>query len=509
MRQHRDFHSRSMARQSLATAHQAWPGKHITGSRAVPLRAVVAFAWVAMLALGVGCGGTQKADEELAERETTTQPAAEQTPREDEQQPDQPAESAADRSAREEAEAEARAERRRAALEDAVARAREGEFASAQTDLSQLLDDPELGPHAAYNLGVIAYYKGEEQTARRYFDRALELDPAFGPAASAIVRNYLRAGNESAARQFVREQLVKSDNSPAIMAVQLLIPLRNKNYEQVIAQAREIFMQDPSNLDAHYALALANMGLERYELAKYILQQGLTRDPNRVELKFALARLAMIENNTVRAKNLLNEVLAEAPFHPEANNNLGVINIQTSNYEEAVDNLERATRSAPWFADAWLNLGDAYKHLRRYQDAREAFQRASRANTSMAEPYFNLGILYMDVPDFERLDRIGRMETALDYFTQYRQLAGTLPPDHRVFEYIREAEQIIETQRQLDQQPPTPAPAAEPESSDDGFGDFFEEEGGDSSAPSDEGGQDEGGQDDGSGDDGFGDFEWE
>lgn len=462
---------------------------------------------VLTLALGA-CSSSQKNDEQAREQaefdrqaaqaraaDTSGQSGSDRSSTESTPAVEEEAVDSAQAEAREQAQRDART----AALEDAVRRAREGEMDSAKTDLQQLLDDPELGPHAAFNLGVIAYYQGEERTARRDFEAALTKDPTFGPAASAIVREYLRTGNESAARQFMREQLVASDNAPSIMAVGLMIPLRNKQYEEVITRAREIFMMDPSNLDAHYALALANMGLERYELAKYILQQGLTRDPDRIELKFALSRLAMIEGNTVRARNLLVEVLEKAPNHPEANNNLGVINIQTSNIDEAIENLERATRSAPWFADAWLNLGDAYKQQRRYEDAKNAFIRSSRLNTSSGDPYFNLAILYMDVPDFDRLDRIGRMETALDYFAQYRDLAGNLPPDHRVFEYMREANQIIETQRQLDRDA-VAADAAAAEAAEraaSGVDDVPEDASGDETPDGD-----------GDSDDGFGDFEW-
>lgn len=461
----------------------------------------------ALLSIAVGaCSSAQTSDDGASERAAFERQADEARAADRAQaeasaesaEPDAEEEVVLD-SAQEEAREQAQRDSRTAALDDAVRRAREGQLDSAKTDLQQLLDDPELGPHAAFNLGVIAYYQGEERTARRDFEEALRKDPTFGPAASAIVREYLRTGEESAARQFIREQLVASDNAPSIMAVELMIPLRNGRYEEVITKAREIFMMDPSNLDAHYALALANMGLERYELAKYILQQGLTRDPNRIELKFALSRLAMIEGNTVRARNLLVEVLEKAPNHPEANNNLGVINIQTSNFDDAAANLERATRSAPWFADAWLNLGDAYKQQRRYEDAKNAFVRSSRLDTTSGDPYFNLGILYMDVPDFDRLDRIGRMETALDYFAQYRDLAGSLAPDHRVFEYMREAEQIIETQRQLDRdavQAESAAAAAEERAATEV--DDATEDGGDAGTPDDATGEDEG----------FGDFEW-
>ena len=361
----------------------------------------------------------------------------------------------------ERARAEADRERRREAIVSAATRARRGDRASARTDLQQMLRDPEFGAYAAYNLGVIAAYEGQADQAQDYYRQALERDPGFGPAVVALVRGRLVEGDVAGAEQLVATQLRASNNAAGVRAAGLLVTLARERYEQVITDTRAIMTSQPENLDAHYALAMANLGLGRHELATYILQRGLGREAQRPDLYFGLARVALDRGQDQQARMYLTRALDVEPNHLEARVNLALLNLRARNFEEAARLLEGVTSLAPRYQEAWLALGNAYKGLQRFDEARQTFERAARLNDRYADPWFNLGLLYLDVDEFEGLDRIPRMERAIAMFTEFRNRAGgTVGADHPVHRHIADATQAIETQRELDARPTFTEPAA-------------------------------------------------
>ena len=308
-----------------------------------------------------------------------------------------------------------------------MARARDGDFASARTDLQQLLNEDEVAAHAAYALGVIAFYEGQEDLALDYFDNAMEIDPLLTDALAATVRVHLRNQDISSARAVIERQEGRSESAPEVRAVDLYVQLYEGRYEQVITGGRSILLEDDDNLDVHYTMAMANFYLGRVELAEYILQSGLDRDPDRPDFYFALAQFQLSQDNIPGAQNFLNRALEIDPNHPEAYNNLGVLQLQSRNYDGAASSFEQATNRAPEYEEAWLNLGNAYKGLGRIDEAQQAFERALQISPDYADPYFNLGVLYMDV-EIGELPRIDRCNQAIDFFNNYRDRAGTLPP---------------------------------------------------------------------------------
>ena len=161
------------------------------------------------------------------------------------------------------------------ALRDAVERARDGDLGSARLDLQQLISEEEVRARAAYALGVIAFYDGQESQARDYFETAMEADPSLGEPLVASIRLDLRDGDVAGARSTLNRQLSRSENAPAVRAAGLYLDLYSGAYESVIDGARAVLLDDEANLDAHYTMAIANLRLGRLELAEYYPQRRL------------------------------------------------------------------------------------------------------------------------------------------------------------------------------------------------------------------------------------------
>lgn len=404
-------------------------------------------------ALQVGCGATQEPTQESVlapSAESSLQQAARSSGPVSETLTDIPVE--ADAPAAVEAPSGATtpvasSDAARDRLEAAVAAAAEGDRASAQRAFQALENHEVYGPYARYNLGVLAYERGEREQARRHFHAALTQNPGFGPAATALVRESLVAGKTQEAEQFVRAQLAASDNAAGIRGAALFIKLAAKDHAGVIRDTRSVLIDEPTNIDAHYALAMANLELGRVELADYILNQALRRDALRADIYYGLGRVALSRGREEDARRQWEKALELSPNYPEANVDLASLQLKKLEYAQVVAALETVTRHVPEYVPAWVNLGSGLKGIGKAEEAKAAFLRALELDPKNAAAAFNLGILYLDVSGFESLDQLPRMEEALKWFSTYRGLAGTISdsdPVNAYEEFVRDEIQMQE-----------------------------------------------------------------
>ncbi len=336
-------------------------------------------------------------------------------------------------------------------MEEAVDRARRGNFEIAKVELLQLLREDQVAAYAAYNLGVIAYYEGQTGQALEYYEVALEQDPTFAPPLLATVRHHMAGGDTSVARDLVRRQLQNSENAPTVQGVELYLTLADGRYEQVIQDGRQVLIADAGNMDAHFTMAMAHYNLGRLELARYILEEGISRDEGRPDFYFALARIYLDRDEKIRARTYLERALEIDSSHPEASNNLGVLNLESRNFEAAEQLFRGAIERAPNYEEAWVNLGNALKGQQRYNEARDAYNRAMQMSPTYPAPYYNLGILFLDT-EMDGLGEADRIQRALEYFSDFRTRYGAgLPAEHPVNTYQSEAVARLEVIRELEQ----------------------------------------------------------
>lgn len=340
----------------------------------------------------------------------------------------------------------------RTRLDQALKDATQGGQKSAARELKSLTKDPEWGAYALYNLGVLAYQDGDVKKADDYIDQALQADPAFGAAAVAKVRQYLYSNDVAGARSFVQKQLAASGNAPGIRTADLYVALAQKDYQKVIRDTRAILIEDPANLDAYYALAMANLSLGRTELADYILKQANDREPNRADMLYGLGLVAMEVGDREEARRDFQKAVAINPSYPEAKVALSELQLRKMEYQAVVDALEPVTKDIPSYVDAWVNYGSGLKGTGKSADAKKAFEKALELDPRSEKATFNIGILYLDVADFEGLEYKERLNTALEWFNKYRALAGTISESDPVTAYENFIQQEVEMQEELERQ---------------------------------------------------------
>ncbi len=333
-------------------------------------------------------------------------------------------------------------------ISSALRAAENGNMEKAARKLDDLVDRPDGGFLAAFNLGVIHERQGlYEQAAKRYF-QSLQKNADFTPALENLVRLYLRGDQSADAESITRRMIDARPENLGHRSVLLQIDLARGRYEDVIQSAKQILRKDERHVGAMYAMAEANYALGRYELARSIVDTAVELRPGRAELYYTAGLIALKLDDKVTARTNFEKAIQVRPQYPEARNNLGVLYQEARDYNAAEEQFRQAIRNYPDFKEAYLNLGNAYKGNTKYKDAELAFKKAIGIDPNFADAYFNLGALYLD-GEVPGMDVITRLQKAIDAFNQYKSVSrGQLAKDDPVDKYIEEAKKSIEVERQ-------------------------------------------------------------
>jgi tetratricopeptide (TPR) repeat protein len=100
----------------------------------------------------------------------------------------------------------------------------------------------------------------------------------------------------------------------------------------------------------------------------------------------------------------------------------------------------------PGILAARVNLGNALKGEQKYAEADAVLRDALEQAPKSADVLYNLAILYLDgqIPGMEP---IARLERALAYFEQYRQVVPKAGANDPVDQYVAEAQKRIDVEK--------------------------------------------------------------
>ncbi len=332
-------------------------------------------------------------------------------------------------------------------LERLVERIRKGDSSEARDQLEQLAEHPEKGYLAAYNLGVLAEQKGKIRTAAKQYNRAIEKKTDFSPALGNLVRLYLREGRIDDADRVAQTYIDQASDNLDHKAVRLEVLLVRERYQDVIRRAKDILRRDQKNVQAMLAMATANYELDRLELARAVLERASELAPERADLYFQFGLIAMENDKRGRAIANFKRAIKARPRFAEAHNNLGLLYHEAGDYEAALERFKAALAVYPSFKKARLNLGNAYKRLGQPKEAQKQFEKLLEMDSDYADAHYNLGLLYMDTK-VAGMDKIPRLEKAIETFNEYKSVARRSRDDESVDKYISSARDKIKAEKQ-------------------------------------------------------------
>lgn len=184
---------------------------------------------------------------------------------------------------------------------------------------------------------------GAVADARARFDKALQLDPAHVPAASALGELDLREGK------------------PA----------------QALARFEALYTRDPRN--PAVALAVAQLRLRTGQLADGVakfLADVVRQHPGEIAPRMALVDLQLAQHKNEAALSTAQAALTVFPDHAQALDALGRVQQAAGSTEQAVSTFRKAAAIYPQETRPWLRLADAYLGSRNLRAAEQSLRKA-------------------------------------------------------------------------------------------------------------------------------------
>jgi eukaryotic-like serine/threonine-protein kinase len=184
-------------------------------------------------------------------------------------------------------------------------------------------------------------------SARRAFDKALEIDSGSIEANLYRVYMMLSRGEKESARHGIEQLLRTSGNDWNVHSIAGITLRLDGMYEDALAQFNRSLQLNPSNAPAIYNhRARVYQYQNQLELAEEELQKGLTLEPKHSLLRTSLAYQHMRKGELETAISLLEEVIREDDSMRIAFPTLAMCYVQVGQREKAASLIEEDSLSA-------------------------------------------------------------------------------------------------------------------------------------------------------------------
>ena len=174
-----------------------------------------------------------------------------------------------------------------------------------------------------------------------------------------------------------------------------------KNAEEFIAQQKIAVASNPECGTSKYNLAVALIGIKKYDEAEEILKDATECSPNLAEAYVQLGGLCLRRGDTegcLRYNKYATK--ARAGFAP-AFGNLGFIYMQEGKIDDAIKNLQKAIVFNSKFVQAYTTLANAYLAKGLIEESIKTNKKALKIEPHFPVAHNNIAIAYLENGDME------------------------------------------------------------------------------------------------------------
>ena len=143
--------------------------------------------------------------------------------------------------------------------------------------------------------------------------------------------------------------------------------------DKAIAQLQAIIRQQPTFVQAHYALAREFFNIGRYAQAEAEFKRVLELRPNDTTALFDLGLAYLSEKRYEDARAAFNQILSQDANDSNAHYGLGLVLVDEEKYAPAIEEFKTAIRLGPQVAGIYQEIGQTYAKVGKYDDAISAY----------------------------------------------------------------------------------------------------------------------------------------
>lgn len=283
-----------------------------------------------------------------------------------------------------------------------------GRMAEAEKVLATLVERAPDQRVLNYNYAQVLTKLGRGDESKQYLERAVLLDPTFGPAALQLVDIYQRE-NEWQKAAGVLQPLVDQDPANAeLQRQQAYFFLRAGNAEKARAMFKSLVEADDKDGRSMFYLAESLSDLEQYADAETIYRKLLEQTPNDPELLASFGLSQAAQRKFDEAEKTFKRLIAipDVPDNLAAlgNTQLAYVELQRGHYEAAIAGAKPVFifRDKPNAQAIGIAL-DALKKEKKYRESLELLQ--PLVDKFGSDPFVNARYV-------EMLSRLGEKDKA-------------------------------------------------------------------------------------------------
>ena len=184
---------------------------------------------------------------------------------------------------------------------------------------------------------------------------------------------------------------------------------QSKNTEEYIARQKHLIAQNPDCGTSHYNLAVALLGLKRYEEAEKELHEAIGCSPNLAEAYVQLGGICLKRGDLDGCMAYNQQAVKARAGFSEGWGNIGFVHLQRGEIEEAIRALKKAITYNVNFIQAYATLANAYLMKGLVDESIQASLKVLELEPAFAVAHNNLAIAYLEKGDYgpalEHIDR--------------------------------------------------------------------------------------------------------
>ncbi|MDP9360281.1 MAG: tetratricopeptide repeat protein [Acidobacteriota bacterium] len=273
-----------------------------------------------------------------------------------------------------------------------------GRPVEAEKVLSSMLERTPDQRGLNYSYAQVLTKLGRGGESLKYLQRAVEVDPTFGPAIQQLIEIYQSTNQWHRAADVLQPLINDDPTNLDFQRQQAYFYLRAGLPEKARARFTALLAADPKDARTQFYLAESLSDLERYDDAERIYRQLLEKTPDDPDIlvSFGLAQIGRKKYDQAAKTFQTLLALSDAPEGVQAiaKTQLALIDLQKGNFQAAID----AVKPLFVFHDKPnpqpINIAlDALKKQKRYSDAVALLQ--SLADKYASDPFVNARYIEM------------------------------------------------------------------------------------------------------------------
>ncbi len=233
--------------------------------------------------------------------------------------------------------------------------------------------------------------------------------------------------------------------------------LKDKKFQEAVLEFRSALQIDEKLADAHWGLANAFEGLQRYQEAFDEMRQTAELDPNNLDVRVKLGNYYLVGSKQSpaaigEAERLAKEVLEKDPNHIEGHILMGSVLFAQDKKQEAFAELNHAVDLNPKRVESYLSLARFYVLTNDIATAEATYQRAISVSGGSAMAHYEYGKFLVGA---QRMDQAEvEFQKAVQTEPQNREAQFILASFYLVNRQLDKAEAAYKSLAELDKDKP-------------------------------------------------------